>query len=303
MADPSYINSQSINWDKFYQGMFPSAATPAANTPTTPTASQLAAMKAIPAGSYRSPPNVPINLPTVPFGSQYADTGNRGRATPNMMGDIQLNWPQGVPASPMEDALINAGVQPGVPWSQQPGAKGFDWMGYSRQLAQQAMRPPVGANPGMGGAMIGNGVMSPNIPPQGPPPAGIAPTQWQGDGLVGLLGNGGQPRGAQHHGGLLGLLQSSPRGAQRYALANLAGQQAAAQKRSTLSGVGRNDYTYVNGVNQGYAPAQQAARAAQGKAIGEANRKSANPTRNVSGSNNAFEPRSVQDSVRWQTGY
>ena len=40
-----------------------------------------------------------------------------------------------------------------------------------------------------------------------------------------------------------------------------------------------------------------------GKQIAAANRKSPNPTYDVSGGNNAFNPRSVQESVRWQTGY
>jgi len=42
---------------------------------------------------------------------------------------------------------------------------------------------------------------------------------------------------------------------------------------------------------------------AQGMAIGEANRRNPNPTYNRAGANNAFQPRSVQNSVRWQTGY
>lgn len=40
--------------------------------------------------------------------------------------------------------------------------------------------PQQGANPGMGGALIGNGQMAPGIAPQGPPPAGITPTVWAG---------------------------------------------------------------------------------------------------------------------------
>jgi hypothetical protein len=55
--------------------------------------------------------------------------------------------------------------------------------------------------------------------------------------------------------------------------------------------------------NIGYSPEVQAARAAAGAAIGEANRKDPNPTYTVTGDNNAFMPRSVQNSLRWQTGY
>lgn len=41
----------------------------------------------------------------------------------------------------------------------------------------------------------------------------------------------------------------------------------------------------------------------RGFAIGEANRRNPNPTYNVVGDNNAFQPQSVQNSTRWQTGY
>lgn len=47
----------------------------------------------------------------------------------------------------------------------------------------------------------------------------------------------------------------------------------------------------------------QELRRERGKQIAAANRKSPNPTYDVSGGNNAFNPRSVQESVRWQTGY
>lgn len=40
-----------------------------------------------------------------------------------------------------------------------------------------------------------------------------------------------------------------------------------------------------------------------GFAIGQANRKSPNPSYDVSGGNNSFNPASVQNSARWQTGY
>lgn len=69
------------------------------------------------------------------------------------------------------------------------------------------------------------------------------------------------------------------------------------------TGVGTNGYTYVNGENVGYSTEEKAKREALGQAIGERNRKSAGTTRNVFGDNNAFQPRSVQNSVRFQTGY
>lgn len=69
------------------------------------------------------------------------------------------------------------------------------------------------------------------------------------------------------------------------------------------TGVGTNGYTYVNGQNMGYSAEEQAKRVALGQAIGDANRKNPNPTYTVSGDRNDFMPSSVQNSVRWQTGY
>ena len=71
---------------------------------------------------------------------------------------------------------------------------------------------------------------------------------------------------------------------------------------------GTNGYTYqaqpnATFRNEGYSDAERAKREAQGKAIGDANRKNPNPTYTVSGDNNSFMPASVQNSVRWQTGY
>lgn len=85
------------------------------------------------------------------------------------------------------------------------------------------------------------------------------------NGQTGLLGLLGGPQ----QGGLLGML--------------MGGQRPASASR--------------------YTPEQLANRTAQGKAIGEANRNNPNPTYNISGENNAFMPQSVQNSVRWQTGY
>lgn len=72
---------------------------------------------------------------------------------------------------------------------------------------------------------------------------------------------------------------------------------------STATGTGPNGYTYQNGVNLGYSTAEKARREAEGKAIGEANRKSAGPSYSFSGENNSFMPKSYQDSLRQQTGY
>lgn len=55
--------------------------------------------------------------------------------------------------------------------------------------------------------------------------------------------------------------------------------------------------------NGRYTQAELSAREAQGQAIGDANRRNPNPTYTVSGDRNDFQPTSVQNSLRWQTGY
>lgn len=101
-------------------------------------------------------------------------------------------------------------------------------------------------------------------------------------------------------GGLAGLLGGPGAGGP---LGMLIDNKTATPAKTGPSGVGTNGYTYVNGQNMGYAPAELAKREAQGKAIAAANKKNPNPTRNVSGDRNDFSPKSVQSSVRWQTGY
>jgi len=127
------------------------------------------------------------------------------------------------PASPMEDALIAQGVRPGV--SQQP---------------------PVGANPGMGGAMIGNGQMASGIPPQLPPADGSSPLPvWAGDNPQQA---GGQPLGINVRGGQ----QPNVSPSDRYSLANMLGQINAQKAQSNANGVA-GGYNYVNGKKTGLA--------------------------------------------------
>lgn len=166
--------------------------------------------------------------------------------------NVQLPRARPASASPMEDALIAAGVQPGVPLTP-PAA-------------------PVGANPGMGGAMIGNGQMASGIPPQGPPPAGIAPTVWAGDRpqqsagrqlnisvLGGKQGQTGTAGGYQYVNGkkvgyapqtIGGSVYTPTNGATAYGLANAAGQIAALNKQATATG-STGVYNYQNGVKTG----------------------------------------------------
>ena len=121
-------------------------------------------------------------------------------------------------------------------------------------------------------------------------------------------------RNNRSKGGLASLVtgQGTPRGAGGLAaLVAPASFQTSNTGRSVNVGQnyqGTNGYTYQatpNGTfsNQGYSAEELAKRAAQGQAIGDANRASATPTYTVTGDNNSFMPTSVQNSTRWQTGY
>jgi hypothetical protein len=122
---------------------------------------------------------------------------------------------------------------------------------------------------------------------------GATPKARQG-GLMGLMAKlfgGGDSAG--------NLPRMTP--AQRYEQANImAAQNAMNAKRTGTTGAG---YTYLNGRNIGYSAAEQAKRAAQGQAQGNAIRRSAQPTYSASGDDMSFQPTSVQNSTRWQTGY
>jgi hypothetical protein len=178
MADNSYFQSPSVDYSSFYNGgMTPpvssggmltqsqlSAPSIAGNRPTP---AQLAAMQAIPAGSYQTPPNRPVLTPNTPAGSQYQNTGNLGRATPEMQQLLQLAG--------------SGGIRPGWTIPQLPTAAPNVPMPRERPwYAPNTWNhmDVAGANPGIGGALFGNGAMSPSIPQQGPPPPGVSPTVW-----------------------------------------------------------------------------------------------------------------------------
>ena len=147
------------------------------------------------------------------------------------------------------------------------------WMAQSRMQAQALMRQMAALQGGM--------PMAPGAVPAAVPAAAPA----RGGGLAALITGTGTPR-AKSPGGIVGML--------------LGGNTPV---KTGPSGIGTNGYTYVNGQNMGYSDAEKVKREAEGRAIGEKNRKSAGTTRNVFGDNNAFQPRSVQNSVRFQTGY
>lgn len=146
-----------------------------------------------------------------------------------------------------QNPAVAAATQQGqnVPLPRPRPATAPSWMDMAAINAQQQ---PVGANPGMGGAMIGNGQMAPGIPPQGPPPAGIAPTVWAGDQPQ-QAGGGGQPLGISVHGGQ----QPNVSPSERYSLANMLGQINAQKRQSNATGTA-GGYQYQNGQKVGYAP-------------------------------------------------
>lgn len=258
MADNSYFQSPSVDYSQFYSGSMapptvsggmlrptPLGATNVANAAyRPPNPAQLAAISAVPPNSYQRPGPAPINSPNIPYGSAYADTGNLGRATPEMQQLIQLASAGGgrpgwtIPQAP---------TTPNVPLPRpRPG-----YAPTSIDIA--AMNRPQGANPGMGGAMLGNGAMSPNIPPQGPPPAGISPTVWAGDNANPMTGGVGPYRGAASDGYTAPGAPRPLTAAERYSLANQYGQQAAQQRQASATGVA-GGYQYENGQRVGYAP-------------------------------------------------
>ena len=253
MADNSYFQSPSVDYSQFYSGaMAPPTVSGGmlnqaqlsrpAIASNRPTPAQLAAMQAVPAGSYQFPPNPPIMAPNIPSGSMFQDTGNRGRATPEMqqllagVSGIRPGW-----------TIPQATTTPNVPLPRpRPG-----YAPTSIDIA--AMNQPQGANPGIGGAMIGNGVMSPSIPPQGPPPAGVSPTVWAGDNTNPMTGGVGPYRGAAGNGYTAPGAPRPLTAAERYSLANQYGQQAAQERQANATGVA-GGYQYENGQRVGYAP-------------------------------------------------
>lgn len=226
--------------DQIYGGILPAASAPRpAIASNRPTPAQLAAMQSVPAGSYQTPPNRPIMSPNTPAGSQFADTGNYGRATPEMLQLIQLQATGGIrPAWTIPQAPAAQPAAPNVPL---PRAR--PWYAPT-SIDMAAINQPVGANPGIGGALLGNGVMSPAIPPQQPPADGSSPLPVWADAPAGPSAGGFTAPGA------------TPRpltGAERYSLANAAGQQAALDRQANATGIA-GGYQYVNGQRVGYAP-------------------------------------------------
>lgn len=204
-APPSYIQPQQ-SVAEMYKGIYPPASATAATAGTKYlTPAQKAQIGAVPANSYQTPKALPLTAAGTAYGSQYPNTGNKGKASGSMLELISLP-PNQRPAWTVPTAQPVAQVPLPRP---RPGFA-------PTTLDMAAINAPVGARPGIGGALLGNGVMAPGIAPQGPPPPGIAPTVWAGES---------------------------------------GGSSAAPVPRPSPAHVGTNGYIYQNGVNIGSARA------------------------------------------------
>lgn len=214
---------------------------------------QRAQISAVPANSYQTPRGLPIVAPNIPYGSQYPDTGNKGRASGAMTQQLGINYP--VPPPPA----------PPAPPPRPPVA---DWGQISRALAQASMSAPQGANPGIGGALLGNGQMSSQIPAQLPPADGSSPLPvWAGATPTAPGGPQqaaqqrqqqatGQAGGYQYQNGqkvayapvnFAGQPFTATSGASAYTLANNAGRVNALVNQANQTGQ-TGVYNYSNGV-------------------------------------------------------
>lgn len=233
--------------------------------------SQLAAIHNVPPNAYQSPGPQAVNLPNAPYGSQYADTGNQGRATPEMQQLLALasagggRPPWTIPQPP---SVQQANVQ--MPRPRPSFAP--NWMDLA------AMSQPQGANPGLGNAMLGNGQMNPGIPPQLPPADGSSPLPvWAGDNpqqagrqpLNITVRGGQQPQLYQRANSTNGYNYGQQGGrwnqwaqapwaegmspSTQYATANALGQMNAQNRQSNATGQA-GGYQYQNGQKVGYAP-------------------------------------------------
>lgn len=168
--------------------------------------------------------------------------------------------------------------------SGMPGPTLDDLLAYAKGLPDETAANPAVAAATAAGQPVTNVTAAMKPPSRG----GLfdmlfGPSKNGMGGLAGLMGGPGS-------GGIVGMLLD-PR------------NNTPAPAKTGPSGVGTNGYSYQNGQNMGYSDAEKAKRAAQGQAIGDANRKNPNPTYSKSGENNSFMPKSYQNSVRQQTGY
>lgn len=275
------IYDQIINGSFDAVGAPPSYITPAYNPadyasiyakPTGGiTPAQLAAIRAVPANSYMSPTSSPYSpYMTAAERAQLDQQIAQSKALQAAMGNAPTSVATG-PAWNTPTRMDLAAIEAANRRKPMVGPTLDDLLAYAKGLPDKAV-----ANPAV--AATTAAAMPADTGRPGKPKS-------RGGGLFELLFGG---QSGNSTGGLAGIF---------------GGPGSGGRVKTGPSGVGTNGYTYVNGQNMGYSPAVQAQRTAQGKAIGDANRKNPNPTYTVSGDRNDFMPTSVQNSVRWQTGY
>lgn len=258
------------NWSDFYSGILPPASTP---KPDAVNWDQFYS-GIIPSASSAPPVSPHLTAAEQQLLQQQLQQSQALQAGYNPNGTPKIRPAWTIPSAPpvitpnTTPATWTSIDQAGYNAAKKPGT----WLAQSRMNAQALMRQMAALQGGM--------PMAPGAVPAAVPAAAPA----RGGGLAALITGTGTPRS---NGGLVSLL----------------GGGATAPVKTGPSGIGTNGYTYVNGQNMGYSDAEKVKREAEGRAIGEKNRKSAGTTRNVFGDNNAFQPRSVQNSVRFQTGY
>lgn len=276
MAD-MYFNTKDRDWGEFYNSL--------GRTDISPVAAQ-------PSGELttRSVRTVAID----PFTGQPISAGGPNPATLAALNAQMVGRGQPARMGTASPEVANARMQPGsegLPIN--PGGQ----YNPGNPLVLSALRAQQGINPAVAAATA---VAQGGIKPSWTNPPGFEPRFPV-------------PATPEIKAAYAAMVEGEPGAQKRYAMlladaAPTMGQSpvspmAAAPAKAGSTGVGRNGYTYVNGQNMGYSADEQAKRVTLGKAIAEANRKNPNPTRNVSGDRNDFAPRSVQESVRWQTGY
>lgn len=256
------------NWSDFYSGILPPASTP---KPAAVNWDQFYS-GILPSASSAPPVSPNLTAAEQKLLQQQLQQSQALQAGYNPNGTPKVRPAWTVPSAPpvitpnATPATWTSLDQAGYNAAQKPGT----WLAQSRMNAQALMRQMAALQGGM---------------PMAPGTAAPAAVPASGGGLAALITGSGTPRASTQ--GLVSLL----------------GGGATAPVKTGPTGVGTNGYTYVNGQNMGYSADEQAKREARGKDIGERNRKSPGTTRNVFGDNNAFQPRSVQNSVRFQTGY
>lgn len=278
-------NSNEVDWNAFYRGITPGTAqitdTPPSRRPTDAQMSAIRDVSKIPSWMYQSTPTknqaqLPAGWPWQP-GSETALAAIEGVSpTPKTATNPAVR------AAMMGGGLnLDDAIDPGGSIDLDPGGSidlskfislprrrpGFAPTALDMDAYKKAQK---GANPGLGGALIGGGKLSPLIPPQEPPADGLTPLPVWADGgggggsplvakALASRGPSGSAGGFRYENGkkvgyatmtIGGNTYTPTSGARAYELANAAGKINALNKQATATGQ-TGAYTYQNGVKTG----------------------------------------------------